>query len=609
MKRVLSFILVLAMTAVWFLVPARAVPTSGTCGENVTWSFDETSKRLTISGTGTMEVEDSSVWSDYGKKTTSVVIGEGVTALGYGAFSGWNKLHTVILPSSVKIIEGNAFSGCSKLTNISIENITQLGNGAFSWCNALKEVVIPKGITEIPRSAFSGCRQLEKVVFHEQITSIGDGAFRDCIKITDMTIPDGVTTVESYAFEGCSALENVNLSKGVTTLSRGVFSGCVNLKSICIPDGITTIEAYAFSDCETLKEVRLGAGVSQIDTSAFWGCSMLKAFTLSDENPYLSQDRGVLYTKDRKTLLLFPYGFTGAYTVLPETVTVGNHAAYETGITALTLPGNVKTVDEYAFAWCENLKTLRLGEGVERLEFRSFYCSGIQKATIPASVTKLEAFGGCIEMKQLVIYGDPPDFGQLAFPYVDFTVFYPEKTSKWFKAHDLYGGLPSWELQCTKHTYVDGACSRCGVSDPKATDLEGNVMVAGNDYAVTQVELYAEGGAEPLRTYHAPVGRYLFTEILPGSYTLRISAEGCAPREYALRAVSGTAIQDLSLQMLGDINGDGKINIADVSKAYGNTKGITALDDYAMSCADMDGNGKVNVADISILYAQVKNAA
>lgn len=607
MKRLLAVLLIISMSAVWLLVPVQAVPSSGTCGENMTWTYDEATHRLTVTGTGPMAFEDYPRWRDLDDKITSVAIEEGVTSIAYSAFSGFQKLHTVILPDSVKTIEDNAFSDCWKLTNISLDYVTALGDYSFSQCSAMEELIVPAGVTEIPWGAFSDCQGLQKVIFHENVKTIENYAFSGCTGLTSVDIPNSVTTLGSLAFQGCMGLETVNLGSGITELTNAVFSDCVSLESFRIPDSVTSIQSDAFRGCTALKEVYLGVEVADIAASAFWKCPMLKAFSLSDQNPHFSLDRGVLYSKDRKALVRFPYGFTGAYTVLPETTEIQEYAGYETGITALTIPGNVKRVGSDAFSWCENLVTLRLSEGLDKLE-GAFDYTGLQKVTIPASVTEIgAAFMGCINMKQMVIHGDPPAISQRAFPDVDFQVFYPKKTNAWLKAHDLYGGLPSWELQCATHSFTDGACSRCGVSDPKAADLTGELEVAGDDYAVTEVQLYREGKPDALRTYSTPVGQYLFPEILPGKYTLRVSAEGFVTREYTVNAVSGTVNCDLRLHALGDTNGDGKINVSEVSRIYAHTKETAMLEGYALACADIKQDGKLNVADVSKLYAQVQN--
>jgi hypothetical protein len=59
---------------------------------------------------------------------------------------------------------------------------------------------------------------------------------------------------------------------------------------------------------------------------------------------------------------------------------------------------------------------------------------------------------------------------------------------------------------------------------------------------------------------------------------------------------------------MGDVSGDGKVNVADVSKVYAHVKGAGSLVDYAFTCGDVTGDGKINIADTSRVYAHVKQA-
>lgn len=607
MKRIFALILTVAITAAWLLVPVQAIPTSGTCGD-LSWSYDQTTKCLTFTGTGPMDCGDYPPWRDLDDKVTSVVIEEGVTSVGYSAFANFYELHTVSLPKSVKTIEGSAFFYCFRLKNISLEHVTTLGARAFDECSGLQELIIPAGVTEIPHSAFSNCRKLQRVVFHDNVKTIGSNAFRYCTSLTSITIPDSVTMLDGSAFYNCSNLVTVNLGSGIQTLHNSVFDGCSKLESIRIPDSVTTIDSGAFSNCKTLKEVYLGAGVSEVAVDAFTNDPMLKAFTVSEKNPHLSVDQGVLYTADRKELVLFPYGFTGAYAVLPGTIQIRERAAYETGITALTVPKSVTVIGHSAFGWCEQLKTVRLSEGLVEIESRAFEYTGIEKIQIPASVQKIGqmVFNGCISMKQMVIYGEPPTIKELAFPRVHFDVFYPKKTSQWMDAQELYGGLPNWELQCKTHSYSQGACSRCGVTDPGAAELTGALTVAGNAYASAQIQLL-NAQQKPLYTFTVPVGNYLFPELTTGAYTLSVSAEGYVTRNYDVLMKSGVLKQDISLQALGDTNGDGKISIGDVAIAYSHTRGRSQLTGYAKDCADLSGDGRINLGDVTRLYSKIRN--
>ena len=101
---------------------------SGTCGDNVSYIYEEATGTLTISGTGAMtdySYDYSAPWSSYCEK---VVLNEGVTSVGYYAFFRCSGLTSIEIPNSVTSIRNDAFCGCSGLTSIEIPNsVTSIG--------------------------------------------------------------------------------------------------------------------------------------------------------------------------------------------------------------------------------------------------------------------------------------------------------------------------------------------------------------------------------------------------------------------------------------------------------------------------------------------------
>lgn len=133
---------------------------TGTCGDNLTWSYDTETKALTIEGTGDMY--------DYGYNGAP-----------------WTQVNVDIL--SVSLPEG----------------LTSIGSYAFSDCKALTSFIIPDGVTSIGRSAFNWCTSLTSVTIPHSVTSIGGEAFLNCPLIS-VTIPNSVTSIGGEAFNLCS---------------------------------------------------------------------------------------------------------------------------------------------------------------------------------------------------------------------------------------------------------------------------------------------------------------------------------------------------------------------------------------------------------------------
>ena len=106
MKRKFWIILALAALILALGVSAALADESGSCGDNVTYSFNSATGMLTISGTGPMTEFSSANPSPFKGNTaiTTVNIGEGVTSVGYDAFNGCTGMTSVSLPSTLQSI-------------------------------------------------------------------------------------------------------------------------------------------------------------------------------------------------------------------------------------------------------------------------------------------------------------------------------------------------------------------------------------------------------------------------------------------------------------------------------------------------------------------------
>ncbi len=240
MRRTQKFLSVfLALMMVISIVPitASAAPDlySGSCGDSLTWSYDETTGTLTISGEGVMYdfPYDDSQWFDLKSEITNVVIEEGVTSIGDSAFELFVNLKNVTIPESVTSIGAYAFDECDSITNIVLhEGVTKIGDGAFSNCDYLDTVVIPGTVTEFGDYVFASCDRLANVTLCDGLTDIGLDTFNNCISLTDIVIPEGVTSLRGENFAGCVNLKSITFPVSITDVGYGVFGDCVNLQDV-----------------------------------------------------------------------------------------------------------------------------------------------------------------------------------------------------------------------------------------------------------------------------------------------------------------------------------------------------------------------------------------
>ena len=310
------------------------------------------------------------------KSLTSVAIPDSVTSIGDSAFSYCTSLTSVTIPDSVTSIGYNAFGSCESLTSVTIpDSVTSIGDFAFSYCESLTSVTIPDSVTLIDNYAFYYCTSLTSVTIPDGVTSIGDNAFYDCTSLTSVTIPNSVTSIGDDAFRGCSSLTSVTIPDSVTSIGERAFSECTSLTSVTIPDSVTSIGEQAFYYCRSLTSVTIPDSVTSIGDGAFASCTSLTGIWVAEGSSHYASDAfGVLFNKDKTTLVQCPGAFSGSYAIPDSVTSIGKRAFSEcTSLTSVTIPDSVTSIGKQAFDYCTSLTSVTIPDSVTSIDWDAFY--------------------------------------------------------------------------------------------------------------------------------------------------------------------------------------------------------------------------------------------
>jgi hypothetical protein len=202
------------------------------------------------------------------------------------------------------------------------------------------------------------------------LTISGSGAMADYAQ--------GATPWNAYL----TAIKTVVLADSATSVGSWAFGGGVNLAAVARPASVASLGERAFSGCSALKAMALPASVASIGSTAFISCPALPAISVEEANAAYASEEGVLYNKDKTTLIACPAGKSKANLAIPSTVTsIASSAFYYcSGLTGtLSLPAGLTTIGNNAFYYCDGLSTLSLPASLTSIgNYAFYYCSGLK---------------------------------------------------------------------------------------------------------------------------------------------------------------------------------------------------------------------------------------
>jgi len=267
------------------------------------------------------------------------------------------------------------------------------------------------------------------VTIPEGVAAIGDDAFRGLDSLAGVTIPEGVAYIGNSAFSNCVGLTTINIPASVTSIGEFAFRDCTSLINVNISNGLASIGDYAFFHCTGLAAINIPASVRSIGGRTFAGCANLTDIKVNTANPNYTGEDGLLYNKEKTTLLAFPSA-KGIADIPSGVRAIGNFAFYDcVGLTGINIPESVVEFGDFAFSNCASLTGITVNtanpnfsseDGVlynkEKTTLLA-YPSAKSVFTFPAGVTAIGiyAFMDCTGLKSITIPASITAVGNSAF--------------------------------------------------------------------------------------------------------------------------------------------------------------------------------------------------
>jgi hypothetical protein len=446
-----------------------------------------------------------------------------------------------------------------------------------------------------------------------------------------------------------SSFNELQYFTGLTEIGEGAFAGST-VKEITLPENIPSLKENAFLNCNALASLHLPSKVKDIGQNALSGCTAMTSITVDEENQYFCDIDGVLFSKDKETLLQFPAAKSSAYTVPEGTTTLARDAFYMSKLESVELPSSLKEIGYDAFGWCRQLTNLVIPEGVTIIgDYMLDGCTSLISLHIPASVTSIgqHICNGCKGITDVWNHSKKPfainSNNFTSSTYANATLHIPyglkivyEETDGWrnfahieddivaatLSAEDLtinLGHSANLIIGLSNNEKIDGVqfdlTLPAGVSIAK--DNHGEYIVETTDRTSKLFAQCVKLGDNLYRIILMSTKRETISNGDKGILRIKLECEqNVTPRAYDLAFTSVSLSRqegfvsvnepndDFTCRLTvykastirGDVNGDYEINITDV----------LVIVDYILnrpskiflfSNADMDKNGEVNITD------------
>lgn len=610
MRKFLHILIFALLLTTLFCIGVSAAEYTDASGRTWLFTTTESDKTATITGAKLKTGEERTSELNIPSEVYIGAVKYTVTKIGPSAFKCGDNSNS-----------GDTFLAKKYFGHVTIPStVTSIGEGAFEYSAIYGTVVIPDSVTSIGNYAFRGCVGLDTVVYSKSLDYVPQSCFSGCKALVEFRTRGYVKTYKSNAFYGCEALLYFNYApvamptleeeicesafKYAETIESSAFyntsiSGLLDLSSL------KSLGQNAFYGCVFIEKVILGTCNFRLDAFAYVSSvytSMLKEVEISASNENYCSVNGIVYSKDMKTLYLYPPAKIGNEFVIPESVTtIGDSAFLKAKLLKIIITKNVTTINNNAFAHSA-IQSMFFPSNVTTVGSKVIdNCPNVEWVIFDTGVTNGKndsvSISSCPRLKSMAFVKS----GRFT---VGGATYMPNQSCEdyGFSSH-FYGYLDE------NPTCEEGGTYKCCLCD---AEVQANAL--GHKGIILSRTTLSCTTSEAYTVNCQNCGE--IKEVIVTQHIGHIEGEvvNAMSDKYSFSYTQCTVCNNILLKSFttntftsGDVNGDGIINSNDIDMLTQLLAG-SAVSTNWYSC-DIDADGKVTVKDLLLLKKHVSSSA
>lgn len=377
--------------------------------------------------------------------------------------------------------------------------------------------------------------------FVNDVTEIGEHAFENCNQLTGIEYPKNITKISDYAFHKTGIIDII-IPNTVTYIGKSAFEECINTKRIDVPNSIKTLGSRAFA-YRTTGELYIDC---DIPSYQFGGINDMSSYWES--------------------------------------------VFYWNNITKIVIGKNVKSIGDWAFSSCNQVRTIEYEDGtqLENIGYGAFQCSLVEEMPIPSSLKTIDehAFALCSGLKSFKMVGDGDNTGNKKFAVTDGILYSYDKVNTTLigyppkKEDEQYSILPGYTIigssafrECNNLVYISIPPQVNSIEEHAFWNCENLSEISGLDWCpITILRDATFSGCKKLASIQLP---NTIKEIGDNVF------EGCSSLTGNL--IIPNDVKSIGMSAFKGCTGfDGELKLSENLKIIG---------EYAfMGCSNLDGN-------------------